>query len=147
MMFKLQMKRFHVSIILLLLLIFSCQKQNPISLPTQGSTIDLISPTVKITFPKNDSTYHTNDTLNIHVEVDDNNETNYPNIIISRLYGDNNTIEASYGAAFPSKHFSAYMGWLVVAPVSQKDAILIKASSTDNAGNIGKDSVIIYISN
>lgn len=129
----------------LILLVFACKKQSPIVLPNQAANIDSTPPKVKITYPKSDSTYHTNDTLHIHVEVDDNNETNYPNIVISRLYDDNNTIEAAYGAAFPAKHFSADMGWLVVAPITQKDAIMIMASSTDNAGNTGKDSVVFYI--
>ena len=114
-------------------------------MPSESATIDHTPPTVKITFPKSDSTYHTNDTLNIHVEVNDNSETNYPSIVISRLYTENSAIEASYGTSFPAKHFSADMGWLVVTPIAQKDAIMIMAASSDNSGNLGKDSVVFYI--
>ncbi len=145
MLFKTLLKKCISGLALLMLIVLSCNKQSPIKLPSASINSDKTAPTLKITCPKSYVTYHTNDTLNIHVEVEDENESNYPSIVISRLSGDSSIIQASYGASLPAKHFIAEMGWLVVKPITQNDTIIIMAASNDKFGNVGKDSVVFYI--
>jgi hypothetical protein len=147
MLLKTNKKILVVGFSLLMLLQLSCNKESPIVLPSTLINSNKSSPTLKITYPINNSIFRTNDTVHIHVEVDDNIETNYPSIVISRLNDNKSEIESSYGSIKPSKHFSADMGWLVVAPFTKKESVMIMASSTNKIGNVGKDSIIFCIIN